>query len=810
MAGFNLTAQLQLQAPTNTNQVVSSIKKQLSGITADVQVKGDPRNLAQVNKQMQNVSRSASASSKSVSNLNRNLSEAARRFSVITVATGTMLALARSIKNAVGEAIAFERELIKISQVTGKSVSQLSGLTDEITRLSTSLGASSSDLLSVSRTLAQAGFQAGKTKQALEILAQTSLGATFDSIQDTTEGAIAVLRQFGDEARRVGGDIKFLESTMDAINSVSKKFAVESGDLITVIRRVGGVFESAGGSVNELISLFTSVRATTRESAETIATGLRTIFTRIQRTDTVDQLAALGIQLRDAQGQFVGAYEGVRRLSQGLSSLDPRDFRFSEIVESLGGFRQVGKVIPLIRQFTVAQDALNVAQSASGSVARDAATAQKSLQVQAAKVTEDFRALMRTLADSSTFRSIAKGALEMAGAFIRIAEALEPLLPLITSLIGLKIGKALAPGIGALVGMGGARRKSGGGKIHKFASGGFVPGTGSRDTVPAMLQPGEFVIKKSSASKLGAGTLEAMNNNRYAAGGLVVNRTKDSQFAGLFAKPKGPDSSGKLISLPPRQGREGSDVLATIGAPKSFFIGGTDEQAFNAKAQNMLETGINQLVSEIAPSSGNKASGTILSDIGSADIAGKIFEGVSRTIIGDFRAGGGSQQGFDIPRGGGKNVLGELGNLFNSGNPMSDIDYDNKLTESLSNRQSLLKKAINDNLMSSPINIATFSGGSRSLGTNELIKQRATKDNKGAARLRISELNAAREKFRQQGLDEETETIVVKRLNADIKKLKTYTETRTIGTKKQKKNTPQALIDMAMIDQPKKEIIYDG
>ena len=788
MAGFNLTAQLQLQAPTNTNQVVSNIKKQLSGITANVQVKGDPRSLAQINKQMQNVSKSASASSKSVSNLNRNLSEAARRFSVITVATGTMLALARSIKNAVGEAIAFERELVKISQVTGKSVSQLSSLTDEVTRLSTSLGASSSDLLSISRTLAQAGFEANKTRQALDILAKTSLGATFDSIQDTTEGAIAVLRQFRKEARQAGGDIKFLEQTMDAINSVSKSFAVESGDLITVIRRVGGVFETAGGSVNELISLFTSVRATTRESAETIATGLRTIFTRIQRTDTVDQLAALGIQLRDAQGQFVGAFEAVRRLSQGLGTLDPRDFRFSEIVEELGGFRQVGKVIPLIRQFTIAQDALNVAQSASGSVARDAATAQQSLQVQAAKVTEDFKALMRTLADSTTFRSIAKGALELASAFIRIAEALEPLLPLITSLIGLRIGKALAPGIGAIAGV---TRRSEGGRIHKFASGGFVPGTGNRDTVPAMLQPGEFVIKKSSAKKLGAGTLEAMNSNRYAAGGLVVNRTNDSEFAGLFAKPKGPDSSGKLISLPPKQGREGSDVLATIGAPKSFFIGGTDEEAFNSKAQNMLETGINQLVSEIAPASGNKASSTILSDIGSADIAGKIFEGVTRTIIGDFRAGAGSQQGFDVPRGAGKNVLQELGNLFNSGNPMSDIDYDNKLTESLSNRQSLLKKAINDNLMASPINIATFSGPSRRLGTNELIKQTATVANKDSARLRIEELNAAREKVRGMGLDEETETIVIKRLNSDIKRLGTYTDpskTKTVATKRQKKN----------------------
>ena len=206
----------------------------------------------------------------------------------------------------------------------------------------------------------------------------------------------------------MGGDIKFLEQTMDAINSVSKKFAVESGDLITVIRRTGGVFEAAGGSVNELIALFTSVRATTRESAETISTGLRTIFTRIQRTDTVDQLKALGIQLRDSQGQFVGAFEAVRRLSAGLSSLDPKDYRFSDIVESLGGFRQIGKVIPLIKQFAVAQDALNVAQSASGSVTRDAATAQQALSVQAGKVSEKFGELIRKFSDSSTFKSIAK------------------------------------------------------------------------------------------------------------------------------------------------------------------------------------------------------------------------------------------------------------------------------------------------------------------------------------------------------------------------------------------------------------------
>jgi len=510
---FNLTAQLQLQSPRNVNQVVNDIRRQLKPVGIQVKIE-NTRNLARANKDLAAFSRNARNSNKNMSELNRTLQESARRFSVITIATGSFLALANAFKKSVKEAIAFERELVRISQVTGKTVRELSDLSNEVTRLSTALGASSSDLLSVARTLTQAGFAAGETRKALDILAKTSLGATFDNIQDTTEGAIALLRQFGDEAKRSGGDIKFLESSLDAINSVSKRFAVESGDLITAIRRTGGVFAAAGGSVNELIALFTSVRATTRESAETIATGLRTIFTRIQRVETIEQLKALNIQLQDSEGRFVGAFEAVKRLSQGLKGLDPSDFRFAQIAEELGGFRQIGKVLPLIQQFTTAQEALNVAQGASGSVSRDAITAQQSLGVQIQKVRENFDALIRKFADSSTFRSIASFAIKLADAFIKVADSLEPLLPLLVSLVGLKLGRGIAPALAGIAGIG--RRASGSGVVSKFASGGVVPGTGNRDTVPAMLTPGEFVIRKSSVESIGAENLAKMNS-----GGVV-------------------------------------------------------------------------------------------------------------------------------------------------------------------------------------------------------------------------------------------------------------------------------------------------
>jgi hypothetical protein len=418
---------------------------------------------------------------------------------------------------------------VKISQVTGTSVKSLDNLQNRVTQLSTNLGVANATLLQTARVLTQAGLSARKTSQALEVLANTTLAPSFDNIIDTTEGAIAILNQFGRQAAKTGNDIKFLEQSLDAINAVSKNFAVESADLISAVRRTGGVFQAAGGNLKELVALFTSVRQTTRESAETIATGFRTIFTRLQRKDTIDALNELGIALQDAEGKFIGPLKAIEALSTGLAGLDPKDVRFNEIVEQLGGFRQIGKVIPLLKQYAVAQNALSVANNSAGSTAKDAEQAQESLAVQFQKVREQFDALIRKFAGSDTFQGLAKTVIKLAESFLKFSESLERVLPLLTSIAAIKIGQNLAPGVASLIG--GGTRKNAGGKILGFNSGGFVPGSGNRDTVPAMLTPGEFVIRKGSVQKLGAEKLAQMNEGRkkFAGGGPVKTNVRDLQ-----------------------------------------------------------------------------------------------------------------------------------------------------------------------------------------------------------------------------------------------------------------------------------------
>jgi len=527
MSRFVLTAQIQLQAPRNVGQVVSQIQKQLNNVNVNLNVQNGPqatKQIAQVNQQVNKLNKNAK-------NLGTNFAVSIKKFAAFSIANRAVSLFANKLSSAVEDSIAFQRELIKIKQVSGATDQALSNLTKTITDLSTSLGASSKDLLATSRILAQTGLQAAQLEVALSALAKTTLAPTFENIEKTAEGAVAILAQFG---LGVGA----LESQLGSINAVAGQFAVESGDLISAVRRTGGVFKSAGGDLNELLALFTSVRATTRESAESIATGLRTIFTRIQRPKTIEFLKQYGIELTNLEGKFVGPFDAVRQLSRELQGLEQGDIRFVQIAEELGGFRQIGKVIPLIQQFEMAERARQAATAGSTSLDKDAQTAQLALAVQIEKTRENFLALIRSLSETTTFSVLVKTTLGLADALIKVADSLAPIIPLLGAFAGMKIAKGIGSFAGGL--RGAFSGKNAGGPIG-FATGGVVPGTGNRDTVPAMLTPGEFVIRKSSVSKLGTDTLTQMNNNKYADGGYVSTKS-------LIPPPKDGVQGGKTIA----------------------------------------------------------------------------------------------------------------------------------------------------------------------------------------------------------------------------------------------------------------------
>jgi hypothetical protein len=589
MAAFNLTAQLNITGPNNLKPVISNLRKQLGTVNGNVNiqisptvasaasglnsslkaldstlkqinssassassafrqlgtairsvdVRSVPKDIAAVTQQSQRLQSQQAKTTASITDSSNSMVEfgkqsalAIRRFAAFSLVTGVIFKFTNALGQASSEFIKFNSQLVQLSQVTGTSLKGLEGLEQTITALSTSLGVSSSSLIDVSSTLAQAGLSANETEEALKALAKSVLAPSFGNLNETVEGSIALMRQFSISTAQ-------LEAALGSINSVAAKFAVEADDIIVAIQRTGGVFAAASKGVvensealNQFIALFTSVRATTRESAETIATGLRTIFTRIQRKDTIDLLKQYGIELTDLEGKFVGPYEAVKRLSRGLAGLDTRDIRFSSIIEELGGFRQVGKVIPLLQQFSTAERALMTAQRGQGSLTADAAKAQQALAIQMAKVQQEFIALVRSIGSSNQFQTMVKVALDLASALISVADASKHAMPAIAGLLAVKgtIGAfRFASGFASGMRRGGGGPGGGPGTRMSGAPRGYAQG----GQVPVALEAGEMVFVGESAKKAGYGNLRRLNRagdrpnssvalNRAGGGGIFM------------------------------------------------------------------------------------------------------------------------------------------------------------------------------------------------------------------------------------------------------------------------------------------------
>ncbi len=675
MAAFNLTAQLNIVGPNNLKPVISNIRKQLSSVTGTVNIKIDPKvtatanglsqGLQNLNSSLIAISSSASSaasamgqfaaamnsmniksvpkdmaaitqqsqrlqtqqtktaaavaqSSNSMAEFGKQSALAIRRFAAFTLVTGIIFKFTNSLGQASNEFMKFNSQLVQLSQVTGTSLQGLSGLEKTITGLSTSLGVSSSALIDVSSTLAQAGLSANEAEQALKALALSTLAPSFGDLNQTVEGSIALMRQFSISTAQ-------LEASLGSINSVAAKFAVEADDIIVAIQRTGGVFAASSKGIvegsealNQFIALFTSVRATTRESAETIATGLRTIFTRIQRSETIELLKRYGIELTDLEGKFVGPYEAVKRLSMGLAGLDTRDIRFSAIIEELGGFRQVGKVIPLLQQFSTAEKALGVAQRGQTSLTGDAAKAQQALAIQMTKVQEEFIGLVRSIGSSQQFQTMVKVALDLASALISVADSAKYALPAITGLLAVKgtigafrFASGFASGMrrgGGAAGLG--ERMSG--APRGFASGGeirrYSGGTGRRG-VEVALTPGEVVLNNVDRSigtrlnraadspsvlKQFSPTKKSIGGNvsvvpgsghgdiiraRLAEGGFVVKRQSVEALGG-------PENIAKIIS---NKYGIGGTVQAPISKLKTQSKGGPFIRQYQEKHSDVMQ-----------------------------------------------------------------------------------------------------------------------------------------------------------------------------------------------------------------------------
>ena len=124
-----------------------------------------------------------------------------------------------------------------------------------------------------------------------------------------------------------------------------------------------------------------------------------------------------------------------------------------------------------------------------------------------------------------------------------------------------------------------------------FSGGGMVPGSGpNRDTVPAMLAPGEFVMSRGAVQKYGASTMASMNaagggtnlpkrmnGVTYAAGGGLMGDMSDYGYGDDKKEEPSPKVNNEMKERAKAKGN-GNLLSGLAGGIQSLFGGGNNNE----------------------------------------------------------------------------------------------------------------------------------------------------------------------------------------------------------------------------------------
>jgi len=238
-----------------------------------------------------------------------------------------------------------------------------------------------------------------------------------------------------------------LDSTViiNKLANVDAAFAVSSGDLAEAIKRVGSSASDAGVDFDQLLAIVTSVQQTTARGGAVIGNSLKTIFTRIQRTDTLDQLEQVGIKVRDLEGNTLPAIQVLTNLSNTFGNL--ADSQKAQVAETVGGVFQINilkaALADLGKEYSVYDRAL---QTASNSTDQAIQRNEALNQTLSALINQTFQNLTKLSASVGeiSLGPTFKGTLEL------LNKGLESL-STDSETVGGKIGKGILEGIGTFI-----------------------------------------------------------------------------------------------------------------------------------------------------------------------------------------------------------------------------------------------------------------------------------------------------------------------------------------------------------------------
>lgn len=230
------------------------------------------------------------------------------------ITSGILQEMMGSISNSVRYMKDLDESLTQIQMVTSNSVKDMRELAQYANQAAQALATTTVDYTNAIKVFSQEGFSLPEAKIQAE-LAVTLANVSEQDTATTADQITAYRNAFG-------LSIEEMSQSLDKLANVANNTAANVGELMTAAQRSASVAASVGASEDVFLASISTIQSVTRQSAEEIGNGLKTIMQRFadiraggsssEGGDSVDYgeyaqaLSKVGVEVLDAMGEFKG------------------------------------------------------------------------------------------------------------------------------------------------------------------------------------------------------------------------------------------------------------------------------------------------------------------------------------------------------------------------------------------------------------------------------------------------------------------------------------------------------------------------
>lgn len=317
-----------------------------------------------------------------------------------------------SVQTAYHYAQDLNESLNNIRIVTGHSVSEMAQFAEAANKAARELHTTTTEYTDASLIFYQQGLNDEEVAARTEVTIKMA-NAAGESAKIVSDQLTAVWNNFYDGSAS-------LESYADKMTALGAATASSTDEIATGIEKFASVADTIGLSFDYAASSLATITATTRQSADTVGTALKTLFSRMQGlklgdtledgTDLTKYSAALrvaGIEIKEENGELKNMDAILDELGAKWQLLT-RDQKVA-LAQTVAGVRQYNQLMSLMENWDFFERNLEIAQNSEGTLQKQADIYAERWEAAKDRVQASLEAIYSDLVDENFFIGLNNG-----------------------------------------------------------------------------------------------------------------------------------------------------------------------------------------------------------------------------------------------------------------------------------------------------------------------------------------------------------------------------------------------------------------